>query len=118
MAAHFRFICSIYFEKLFCSIITLFTFSFIHPCIAGIVEKAADLDVASVMAMGFPPPRGGLIFWGDLVGAGHIVQRLNEWAVQFDSVGLGGFFKPCAYLERAAREGRKLEAGVDAPAKL
>jgi hypothetical protein len=36
----------------------------------GIVDKPADLDVAAVMAMGFPPYRGGLIFWADLVGAG------------------------------------------------
>jgi hypothetical protein len=38
---------------------------------AGIVEKAADLDVAMVMGMGFPAFRGGLIFWADLVGAGE-----------------------------------------------
>ena len=37
---------------------------------AGIVDKAADLDVAMVMGMGFPAFRGGLIFWADLVGAG------------------------------------------------
>jgi enoyl-CoA hydratase/3-hydroxyacyl-CoA dehydrogenase len=84
----------------------------------GIVDKPADLDVATVMAMGFPAPRGGLIFWADLVGAGYIVKRLQAWEKQFDAVGLGGFFKPCAYLERVAREGKKLEAGVDVPAKL
>lgn len=84
----------------------------------GIVDKPADLDVATVMAMGFPPPRGGLIFWADLVGADYIVKRLQAWESQFDAVGLSGFFKPCAYLERAAREGRKLEGGMDAPAKL
>ena len=39
---------------------------------AGIVDKPADLDVATVLAMGFPPYRGGLIFWGDLVGAGAV----------------------------------------------
>ncbi|KAG7669001.1 hypothetical protein Ndes2526B_g00718 [Nannochloris sp. 'desiccata'] len=84
----------------------------------GIVDKPADLDVASVMAMGFPPPRGGLIFWADLVGAKHIVQRLNAWSVQFESVGLGGFFKPCAYLEKAAMQGTKLEAGIGGAAKM
>lgn len=30
----------------------------------GIVDKAADLDVATVMAMGFPPYRW--VFWGVL----------------------------------------------------
>lgn len=38
---------------------------------AGIVDKPADLDVASVMAMGFPAWRGGIVFYGDLVGAGE-----------------------------------------------
>ena len=70
------------------------------------------------MAMGFPPHRGGLIFWADLMGAAHIANMLNKWASQFEAVGLGGFFRPCAYLERAAREGAKLEAGVKQAAKM
>ncbi len=84
----------------------------------GIVEKPADLDVATVMAMGFPAPRGGLIFWADLVGAERIRARLAGWAAQFEPVGLGGFFKPCAYLERAAAEGRKLGEGRRGAAKM
>lgn len=40
----------------------------------GVVDKPSDLDVASVMAMGFPAPRGGICFWADLVGAKRIVQ--------------------------------------------
>lgn len=84
----------------------------------GIVDKPADLDVATVMAMGFPAPRGGLIFWADLVGADRIVKRLKEWEQQFGGVGLGGFFKPCEYLERAARGGLKLEGGKGAASKM
>lgn len=61
----------------------------------GIVDKPADLDVASVMAMGFPPHRGGLIKWADLVGPSYVVDRLNAWAAQFEPAGLAGFFKPC-----------------------
>ncbi len=38
---------------------------------ADIVDKPADLDVCSVMAMGFPAWRGGIVFYGDLVGAGR-----------------------------------------------
>lgn len=48
----------------------------------GIVDKAADLDVATVMSMGFPAFRGGLIFWADLVGAAYVEKRLNEFAAQ------------------------------------
>ncbi|GBF93062.1 hypothetical protein Rsub_05673 [Raphidocelis subcapitata] len=78
----------------------------------GIVEKPADLDVASVMAMGFPPFRGGLIFWADLVGAPRIVAALDALSDKFAPAGAGGFFKPCDYLRSAAAAGRKLSAGV------
>lgn len=96
----------------------VYNISSVFQPISGIVDKPADLDVATVMAMGFPATRGGLVFWADLVGAAHIVRRLNEWAAQFKSAGLEGFFKPCAYLEKAAREGTKLEAGVAAASKM
>lgn len=46
---------------------------------AGIVDKAADLDVAMVMGMGFPAYRGGLIFWADLVGAGALGRGVGRW---------------------------------------
>ncbi|KAI8468942.1 MAG: ClpP/crotonase-like domain-containing protein [Monoraphidium minutum] len=80
----------------------------------GIVDKPADLDVASVMAMGFPPYRGGLIFWADLVGAPKIVAALDALAAKFGPTGAGGFFVPCEYLRSAAAAGRKLSAGVTA----
>lgn len=76
------------------------------------------MDVASVMAMGFPATRGGLIFWADLVGADYICKRLNEWSAMFAGAGLGGFFKPCGYLERAAQSRTKLEAGKAPQSKL
>lgn len=41
------------------------------------MEKPSDLDVASVLGMGFPPYRGGIIKYADLVGAKHIVARLK-----------------------------------------
>jgi len=82
----------------------------------GIVDKAADLDVATVMAMGFPPYRGGLIFWADLVGAPKIVAKLDQLAAQFKGAGLSGFFEPCDYLRQAAASGRKLSAGPAAAA--
>ena len=78
----------------------------------GIVDKPADLDIATVMSMGFPAPRGGLIFWADLLGAEYITRRLEEWSSAFGSKGLAGFFSPCAYLKAAAASGTKLQAGV------
>lgn len=84
----------------------------------GIVDKPADLDIATVYAMGFPPFRGGLIFWADLVGAATVCARLDALAAQFAPVGAGGFFEPCEYLRAAARSGRKLGAGVAPASKM
>jgi enoyl-CoA hydratase/3-hydroxyacyl-CoA dehydrogenase len=83
-----------------------------------IVDKPADLDIASVMSMGFPAPRGGLIFWADLCGAAHISNRLQTWADALRAKGLAGFFEPCEYLKMCAQQGRKLEAGVDPASRL
>ncbi|CAI0390042.1 unnamed protein product [Linum tenue] len=65
----------------------------------GMVVRASDLDIASVLGMSFPSYRGGIVFWADLVGAKHIYERLTRWSELY-----GGFFKPSSYLEvRAAR---------------
>lgn len=74
----------------------------------GVVSKGSDLDIASVMGMGFPPYRGGIVFWGDLVGAKRIATRLNQLAQAY-----GNFFKPCAWLEHCASTGQPLSSPVD-----
>ena len=62
--------------------------------------------------------RGGLIKWADLVGPKHVAARLEQWSQQFDAAGLAGFFKPCAYLQRAAQNGPSLEAGKGGSSKM
>ena len=62
--------------------------------------------------------RGGLIKWADLVGPKHVAARLAGWAQQFAGAGLGGFFRPCEYLAKAAAEGTALSAGVPAPSRM
>lgn len=43
--------------------------------------------------------RGGIIFWGDMIGPKLIHQSLSKWEKMY-----GGFYKPSDYLaERAAR---------------
>ncbi|XP_031397582.1 peroxisomal fatty acid beta-oxidation multifunctional protein MFP2 [Punica granatum] len=80
----------------------------------GIAVKAADLDIASVMGMGFPPYRGGPIFWADSLGSKYIYSRLNEWAKTY-----GDFFKPCAYLADRAAKGIPLSSpSVQGQARL
>ncbi|XP_071742588.1 glyoxysomal fatty acid beta-oxidation multifunctional protein MFP-a-like [Rutidosis leptorrhynchoides] len=60
-----------------------------------IVVKASDIDVVSVLAMGFPSYRGGIIYWANnTIGYKYIHSRLETWASKY-----GEFFKPCAYLK-------------------
>ncbi|XP_055815208.1 peroxisomal fatty acid beta-oxidation multifunctional protein MFP2-like isoform X2 [Solanum dulcamara] len=77
----------------------------------GIAVKASDLDIASVMGMGFPPYRGGIIYWADTLGSKYICSRLDEWARIY-----GNFFKPCDYLAEKAARGFPLSGTMD-PAK-
>ncbi|KAK4265780.1 hypothetical protein QN277_026789 [Acacia crassicarpa] len=66
----------------------------------GIAVKAADLDISAIMGMGFPPYRGGIMFWADSLGSKYIYSRLEEWSKSY-----GEFFKPCSYLAaRAAKD--------------
>lgn len=82
----------------------------------GIVDKPADLDVASVMAMGFPAPRGGLVFWGDSIGAKAVCDTLRGLAAALPPVA--GFFEPCEYLVQCAESGRKLGQGPQGRPKM
>ncbi|OMO98530.1 Crotonase superfamily [Corchorus olitorius] len=74
----------------------------------GIAVKAADLDIAAVMGMGFPPYRGGIMFWADSLGSKYIYSKLQEWSNMY-----GEFFKPCAFLAERAAKGATLSAPVE-----
>lgn len=73
----------------------------------GIAAKASDLDIASVIGLGFPSYRGGIIFWADCLGPTYICSKLKEWSKTF-----GEFFRPCAYLLERASKGTSLGATV------
>ncbi|WCJ23473.1 Fatty acid oxidation complex subunit alpha [Euphorbia peplus] len=74
----------------------------------GIVVKAADADISSIMGMGFPPYRGGILFWADSLGSRYINSRLEEWSKTY-----GDFFKPCSFLAERAARGAPLSAPVE-----
>ncbi|KAG5573998.1 hypothetical protein H5410_063764 [Solanum commersonii] len=74
----------------------------------GIAVKSSDLDISAIMGMGFPPYRGGIIFWADTLGSNYIYSRLDEWSRMY-----GDFFKPCSYLAERASKGSPLSATTD-----
>eukprot|EP01027_Heterolobosea_sp_BB2_P018891 GEZU01026545.1.p1 GENE.GEZU01026545.1~~GEZU01026545.1.p1 ORF type:complete len:1032 (+),score=419.91 GEZU01026545.1:603-3698(+) len=69
----------------------------------NMVSRPSDIDVASVMGMGFPAWRGGPMFYAETVGAKYIHDRLDAWAREFPEAK---FFRPCAYLQRWAASGK------------
>ncbi|EFJ32812.1 hypothetical protein SELMODRAFT_439712 [Selaginella moellendorffii] len=62
-----------------------------------IVIRASDLDVASVLGMGFPAFRGGIAFWGHTVGLHYILVRLQQWHSHYGSI-----FRPTSSLHKLA----------------
>ncbi|KAM3376634.1 glyoxysomal fatty acid beta-oxidation multifunctional protein MFP-a [Capsicum galapagoense] len=75
----------------------------------AIIVKSSDLDVASVLGMGFREYRGGIIFWSQSVGSEYICSKLEEWSKEY-----GESFKPCAYLiERASKRCSLVRNGAE-----
>lgn len=73
-------------------------------CLAeGIALRASDIDVASVMGMGFPAYRGGIMKWADSLGAKAICDKLTAW-----SAAHGPVYAPCDYLKDKAASGAPL----------
>ncbi|KAL2555203.1 Peroxisomal fatty acid beta-oxidation multifunctional protein AIM1 [Forsythia ovata] len=71
----------------------------------GVVVRASDLDIASVLGMSFPSYRGGIVFWADTIGADHVYRSLKKWSEQY-----GNFYKPSRFLEERATRGIPLSA--------
>jgi 3-hydroxyacyl-CoA dehydrogenase/enoyl-CoA hydratase/carnithine racemase len=46
----------------------------------GIVRDGRDVDLAVIHALGFPAFRGGLLAWGNSLGAAEVVRRLEPLA--------------------------------------
>jgi len=67
----------------------------------GIVETAAEADMALVYGTGFPPFRGGVFRWIDAIGA----QTFCEMAAKFSS--LGALYEPPASLKAKAANNQK-----------
>lgn len=66
-----------------------------------IVRDVRDVDLGLIFGLGFPPFKGGLLFWADTLGAAKILEMLKPLEP------LGDRFKPTPMLEEMARTGKK-----------
>jgi 3-hydroxyacyl-CoA dehydrogenase len=67
---------------------------------AGIASRAADIDVIYMTGYGFPPYRGGPMFYADTVGLQQVYERVAAFHRQH-----GVRWTPAPLLEQLAREG-------------
>jgi len=70
----------------------------------GLVRDSRDIDLAVIHALGFPAFRGGLLAWGDSLGAAEVVRRLEPLTE------LGARMKPTERLLAHASSGRPFTA--------
>jgi 3-hydroxyacyl-CoA dehydrogenase/enoyl-CoA hydratase/carnithine racemase len=64
------------------------------------VAGPQDVDLGLIFGTGFPPFKGGLLFWADTVGAGKIIEQLKPFAA------LGERYQPTPMLTELAASGR------------
>lgn len=65
-----------------------------------LVRNVRDVDLGLIFGVGFPPFKGGLLFWADAVGIPKILERLKP----LEAIGNRGAATPL--LLELAREGR------------
>lgn len=66
----------------------------------GIVRSPQDLDLGLILGIGFPPFKGGLLFWADTLGAAQICELLKPYQA------LGARYEPTPRLEQMAQHGQ------------
>ena len=66
-----------------------------------IVRDVRDVDLGLIFGLGFPPFKGGLLFWADTLGAAKILEMLKPLE------SLGQRWKPTPMLVEMAANGKK-----------
>ncbi|MCA9266830.1 MAG: multifunctional fatty acid oxidation complex subunit alpha, partial [Planctomycetales bacterium] len=65
------------------------------------VRNVRDVDLGLIFGLGFPPFKGGLLFWADTLGASALVEMLKPWE------HLGERFQPTPLLRQMAADGAR-----------
>lgn len=71
----------------------------------GVAQRGSDIDVIYVNGYGFPPSRGGPLFYADTVGLSKVLERIRE----FHKVH-GELWTPAPLLEKLVAEGKPISS--------
>src|SRR4029450_3615789 len=66
-----------------------------------IVRDVRDVDLGLIFGLGFPPFKGGLLYWADTIGAARLLEMIKPLE------SLGARFQPTPLLKEMAAKGRK-----------
>ena len=69
----------------------------------GIAQRASDIDMVYLTGYGFPPYRGGPMFYADTVGLDKVLKSIEGFQKGYQ----GQAWKPAPLLVKLAKEGRK-----------
>src|SRR5258708_7254852 len=74
----------------------------------GIAQRSSDIDIVYLNGYGFPPWRGGPMFYADQVGLSEVARAIKAIALQTRADK--AFWTPAPLLERLAQEGKTFSA--------
>jgi 3-hydroxyacyl-CoA dehydrogenase len=74
----------------------------------GIAIRASDIDVVWVFGYGFPPYRGGPMFYADTVGVKAVYDKICEYRERLGDEF--GYWEPAPLLEQLAERGGAFNA--------
>jgi 3-hydroxyacyl-CoA dehydrogenase len=69
----------------------------------GIALRASDIDLVYLTGYGFPPYRGGPMFYADTVGLRNVLNSIQGFQAGYQ----GSVWKPAPLLVKLAKEGRR-----------
>ena len=70
----------------------------------GIAQRASDIDLVYLAGYGFPPMRGGPMFYADSVGLFNVERAMQRFAANPHATP--GFWKPAPLLSKLAAQGK------------
>jgi 3-hydroxyacyl-CoA dehydrogenase len=72
----------------------------------GIALRASDIDMVYLTGYGFPPYRGGPMFYADTIGLPEVLSAIEGFQKRYQ----GGQWQPAPLLVKLAREGKRFNS--------